>query len=61
MQQSKIKIYCPVCGEKIKEMKVGDKDQGGEIKCKWCDEKIAMPKILVLSPVKETPPESNED
>lgn len=53
MLKAKLRIFCPICGEKNKDMKAGDKDQGGEATCKWCDEKFSMPKILIIEPVKE--------
>jgi transcription elongation factor Elf1 len=58
--RSKVKVICPICDYVMKVMKEGDKDQGGVAKCKSCGEDVSVPKILVLTPVKEIPPPEEE-
>jgi translation initiation factor 2 beta subunit (eIF-2beta)/eIF-5 len=60
MQVTRVKVICPICDEVMKNMKAGDKDQGGEVKCKDCGELSFCPKILVLEPVKVVPPAPEE-
>lgn len=55
-QTAKVNIVCPVCGSKIKTLKVGEKIQGGEVTTTCCQEKVFTPKVLVLEPVKDVPP-----